>query len=68
MRQVKSLQSSSEWPIITSATLRHTYLIGKRGKKYNLALDAQDKNIFWKKKKDKQVMTYKICRHFDYTD
>lgn len=49
-RQVKSLQSSSEWPIITSATLRHTYLIGK-GKK--TALDAQGKNLLKKKKKKK---------------
>lgn len=60
-RQVKSSQSSSEWPIITSATLRHTYLIGKREKKLNLAVDAHGKTIFWEKK-NKQVMTYKILQ------
>jgi len=43
-----------------SAALRHTYLIGK-GKK----LDAQGKNLL---KKSKQVVAYKICRYFDFTD
>lgn len=48
-RQVKSLQSSSESPIITSATLRHTYLIGKREK--NSSWCPGQKTILEKKKK-----------------